>query len=197
MHDNILCGNCFLTEINDKDLSYILEPGNISSAAAVTLYDANSAKAVFAMKNYKEHRIYDFYAEKLADKIKSHGMKPDIIAPVPMSRKSRKKRGFDNISFLAHKLGDILKLEVMADILHRKDSSVTQHLLNEQDRFTNAEDSYYADDLELSGLNILLVDDVVTTGATANICAARLLERGAHKVYLAVVAATLEADSHI
>jgi predicted amidophosphoribosyltransferase len=88
-------------------------------------------------------------------------------------------------------LGGALDVPVRTDLLTRTNQSLPQHNLNREERRQNAQRSYIArDGMKLNNEAVLLVDDVITTGATASACAAQLLKAGAGGVWLVTVAST-------
>ena len=91
-------------------------------------------------------------------------------------------RGFNQSKILAEKIGEKLNLPVL-DILYRNKSKTDQHdIKNPKERFKNVEGLYGAKG-KVNGKNILLVDDIKTTGATLNECAKQLILSGADNVY--------------
>lgn len=95
----------------------------------------------------------------------------DLILPVPISRKHLGIRGFNQAGLLAKELSDYYQAPVVEDLILRHSSSTSQTKLSREDRRENARNAYYLTPKEdrlmrLAGKRILLVDDVLTTGAT-------------------------------
>jgi predicted amidophosphoribosyltransferase len=118
----------------------------------------------------------------------------DIISWVPISGLRRLKRGYDQSKLLAKAVGKelgITPLPVLRKIRHTKPQS---SLAGEAFRRANISGAYKVVDIErIAGKRILLLDDVVTTGATASECARMLITYGAKEVYIAAIAA---AENH-
>ncbi|MEE0867753.1 MAG: double zinc ribbon domain-containing protein [Clostridia bacterium] len=110
----------------------------------------------------------------------------DFITYVPQSRIEHFKKGYNQSYLLAKELSKLLKLP-LKDTLKRKNTP-RQATLKAPERVKNARRSYFPKVDEVSG-TVLLVDDVLTTGATASYCAKLLRELGAERVYVAVLAA--------
>jgi ComF family protein len=121
---------------------------------------------------------------------------PDLIAPVPLHPRRLRWRGFNQSLLLASRLSEelapLMKIEIL-DILERKIHNAPQmNVKNYRERLENVKNIF---DLK-SGLNpdliknknILLLDDIATTGATLGECAKILKSSGAKKVFAAVVA---------
>ncbi len=100
----------------------------------------------------------------------------DLIVPVPMYEAKKRKRGYNQSRILADGIGEMLHTTVENDCLQktRHTDSQTNHKGN--DRWENVKGSFRVDNQEkLTGKHILLVDDVLTTGATIDACAQALL----------------------
>lgn len=104
----------------------------------------------------------------------------DVIVPVPTTRRRLKKRGFNQSELLAGEMGRILGMEVQP-MLARRDDRAAQSSLPAFLRRRNLEGCMIADE-RAAGRRVLLVDDVMTTGATAKEAARALLDAGAVSV---------------
>jgi ComF family protein len=110
------------------------------------------------------------------------GWHPTWIVPVPLYPDRRKLRGYNQSDLLAAALGERLGLEVAADALRRVRNTRAQVGLSAAARRRNMRGAFAAAPAQVSGKEILLVDDVVTTGATLAACAEALLQAGAETV---------------
>ena len=101
--------------------------------------------------------------------------KTDIIVPVPGDRKRIKKRGYNQAEMIARGMGRIMHLPVM-NLITKKDSATSQTKLSQVARKENTAGKYEANiPQDWRGKRILLVDDVLTTGATIGSCAQAIL----------------------
>ena len=116
----------------------------------------------------------------------------DCLVPVPMHRKRLRERGFNHAEALAREASKHLELPVLA-ALERVRNTRQQARLPDAERLTNM-DGAFALKTEVAGRRVVLVDDVCTTGATANACAAALLKGGAEAVYLLCFATARGGD---
>ena len=113
----------------------------------------------------------------------------DIIVPVPLSIVRRIKRGYNQAELLANGISEKISKPVVKNALVRKKITKPQFKLSKQERFDNIKDSFAVKNKDLiKNKNILLVDDIATTSATASACAKALKEAGGKKVYVITLA---------
>jgi ComF family protein len=109
----------------------------------------------------------------------------DVLVPVPLHRWRLLRRRYNQAAFLAHALGHRARRPVLADVLRRPHATTPLGGLNAAERvlaLENAITTRPSRCAALSGRSILLIDDVLTTGATAAACARALLDAGASNV---------------
>ena len=114
----------------------------------------------------------------------------DVITWVPVSRKRRRARGYDQVELLAKAVGPELGIPVEPLLEKFRDNRANSGLKTPAERRANVLGVYKVIEPErLHGKRVLLLDDIVTTGATASECARVLLTAGAEEVIFAAVAA--------
>ena len=107
---------------------------------------------------------------------------PDTIIPVPSHPSRIRQRGYAQASLIASELGLRLDVQVSADALVRVRNAPSQlETESREDRWINVQ-SCFESTSHFDGANVLLVDDLVTTGSTASACAAALKMAGARRV---------------
>ena len=113
----------------------------------------------------------------------------DLVAPVPMHWLRRLWRGVNATELLAESVGEMLEVAVSRDCLRRTANSRKQGVLLAEARFQNVRGVFSVHSQKLlQGKRILLVDDILTTGATASEAARELRNAGAASAHVAVVA---------
>lgn len=113
----------------------------------------------------------------------------NTIIPVPLHPKKKKKRGYNQSEFFAQGLAESMKTETDFNTLYRAADSETQTRKSRFSRWKNVETIFQLKEMHsLEGKHILLVDDVITTGATLEACAQTLLKIPGVKVSIATIA---------
>jgi competence protein ComFC len=127
--------------------------------------------------------LAEAYAAELADR------DIDFLVPVPIAEETLRRRGFNQAERLATALGERVRLPVVTALAWRGPSR-TQTGRNRRERLQRLDGSIVLSQqaVAVAGRTLLLVDDVYTTGTTANTCAMRLREAGARSVYVLTVA---------
>jgi len=155
------------------------------------IYKGPAREAAIALKG-----AHPFYAKAfaflMADKILSSPryVKPDIITFVPQNSASKRLKGYNHAELIARELAKLLSAECKA-LLVRTNDGLPQHTLTSLQRRENVKKCYFSKNIRGSG-TVFLVDDVYTTGATANYCSKLLLQMGFERVY--PVIATIRCD---
>jgi len=123
---------------------------------------------------------YDLAASEYFKKI-------DFIVPVPLHKKKLKKRGYNQSEWIANGIAESMKISINTNSLYRKVDSQTQTKKGRYKRWENVGEIFGIANNELNNKSVLLVDDVVTTGATIEACAQVLIKQNC-KVYVATIA---------
>ena len=114
----------------------------------------------------------------------------DCLTWVPVSRLRKLRRGYDQVELLARAISAELELPAEALLIKHRDNRANSGLRTPEERRANVLGVYRAAAPDrIAGKRVLLLDDIVTTGATASECARVLLTAGAEEVIFAAVAA--------
>jgi ComF family protein len=151
---------------------------------ALGFYSGRLEKAVRAFKFHGTTRLSKLFAHELARAVKRSGWKVDSICPVPLHWTRRLERGYNQSVLIAKPLARDLGLSY-APLLRRVKRTKQQATLGRLERVSNVEDAFLSKPCQG---NILLVDDVVTSGATTRACVEALLAAGASEVKVAAIA---------
>lgn len=165
-----------------------LEPPGFSGAIAACAYLGPARGALQALKYRHRRELAPYLARKLAA---APGWPEGdwLLVPVPLHPRRERERGYNQAALLARAIAREKGLGT-ADVLRRLTPTDPQYGLTRELRSANLEGAF-ACPVSLVGRRVLLVDDVLTTGATAHHAATALLEAGAEEVRVAVIARTM------
>jgi len=107
----------------------------------------------------------------------------DVIVPVPLHPARQRQRGYNQAALLAHEVGAHLQIPVIDSILIRRKATTPQVGLGIQERRANVQDAFCCSADGLSGKQVMLIDDVCTTGSTLQSACAALKQAGTLSVW--------------
>ena len=181
-------------------LSLARAPSVISAHSSLSaLYCATSYEDKFVQRlihSFKYRPFLRDLAKPLAFSIIAHISllnkpiyPPDVICPIPLHRRRLKWRGYNHAEELAKQLGKAFSLPVVSNALIKRKHTAPQVSLGREERLRSMKGVFEVRNPQaIASKNILLVDDVYTTGATMEECARVLKKAGAARVFGAVVA---------
>ncbi len=176
----------FPPEINGSEPSF-------DYANALFLYDGTAKQAVLNFKDCYALKLGDFAAERLLLKLENDGIEDiSLVTSVPMHWFKRSERGYDQAAYFAKAVAERLGLGYDGKLLGHRRSRMAQHERGKEERFLSADKTYFVTDpkRDLSGKHILICDDIFTSGATLDKCAALLKQLGAEKVSVLTICLT-------
>jgi competence protein ComFC len=156
------------------------------------VYRGHLERAVRALKFGKNRKLAVPLGKQLAQGIRTVDWHVDAIVPIPLFMARQQTRGYNQARELAKSLAtalDVPKLEA----LKRVKSTKRQAKLGKTERISNVREAFEVVG-DVHGLELVLVDDVYTSGATATECVLALIGAGAKRVRIAVISRVLESD---
>jgi ComF family protein len=156
----------------------------IAGVVAGATYAGAARDLVLALKFRARLEAAPLLAHPLAEALAARGVPGDLLVPVPLSRRRRRQRGYNQALLLARALGRLLDLEVRPRALERRVHGPPQARRSRSARRSGLRGAFRA--RAVGGRSVLLVDDVLTSGATARACAVALRAAGARRVVVAV-----------
>ncbi|MFC1949423.1 ComF family protein [Chloroflexota bacterium] len=140
--------------------------------------------AIYQLKYRNLRTIAPLLSHMLCDYLTQNSMPGEVLVPVPLHRKRLRERGYNQSGLLARGLSKFLNLPVVADCLIRqRHASPQARTKTVGDRQSNVADAFTCRDERLRSKQVILIDDVATSGATLDACAAALKESGATSVW--------------
>jgi ComF family protein len=156
----------------------------LDGARAPYVFGGGARTLVHQLKYQGLHALADPMGELLAVSLLDHPMPIDLIMPVPLHGRRRRRRGFNQSELLARVVSERCGLELDVHTLRRDRNTPPQLQVDDRARReANVRDAFRCLDV-IAGRRVLLVDDVLTTGATARECARALKAAGATSVWV-------------
>jgi len=147
-------------------------------------FDEVIRKAIHQLKYHNLKAISFCLAELLADYLQSNSLPGEAIVPVPLHPRRLRERGYNQSSLLARELGKLTNLPVIEDCLIRvKEAQPQVKASNVEERQRNVINAFTCQNENVSDKQIILIDDVCTSGATLESCALALKSKGASSVW--------------
>ena len=162
----------------------------IARWTAVWYYKDTVRASLLRYKFHNRRSYADAYGRLLAMKLQTEGMDDfDILSWVPVSRLRRLKRGYDQVELLARAVARELGVPCVPTLVKVRNTPPQSRIPDAAGRRANVMNAYRAKDPKtVSGKQVLLLDDIITTGATVSECAKTLLISGAKEISTAAVA---------
>ena len=163
----------------------------LDSFAAVWYYEGNVRSSLLRYKFYNARSYSVSYGRILAMKLlREYPESFDILTWVPVSRLRRLRRGYDQVELLAKVVGTELGLSPVPTLKKIRNNRPQSRMKDPAARKANVLGAYRVlETADVKGKRVALLDDILTTGATAGECARMLRMAGAKEVHCAAVAA--------
>lgn len=166
---------------------------HFDAARTLGVYQLAVRQAVLRIKHAAFEPLAIQLGKLLAERLRQEyfAPQPEVVAPVPMHWLKRLWRGTSAAEIIAHSLANELKLPCITDLIRCKKFRAKQSNLPVGQRWDNVRGAYAVGwGFDLKGARVLLVDDVITTGATCSAIARELKLAGAASVYATAIART-------
>lgn len=154
----------------------------------IFVYDSSMRRSVTRYKYYGCREYGDFYAKAMYRyaKMELREWKPDLIVPVPVHRSKERMRGFNQAAYLAERISRYTGIPADMGLVQKNIKTKSQKKLNALQRRKNLEKAFCVTG-DVRGKDILVIDDVYTTGSTIDAMASCLKKKGAENVYFLTV----------
>lgn len=153
-------------------------------------YTGRVKEAIYKYKYGKKSYMYRALGPLLVQALRDQSFDDvDIITPVPLHKKKMAQRGFNQSELLAHYVSKSLNIPLNKKDLVRIRNTDIQNKLGKSERYKNIKGAFKVKNSQaFYGLTVLLIDDILTTGATVDECSRVLIKSGAQKVYVLTLA---------
>ena len=198
--EKFICSSCLnrIKKLDERRLQFEFrkkfeKKKIISGFTAIYIFerDKELQNIIHSLKYRGRFLIGIFLGRQLEENINKEiqNWKIDLILPVPLHQLKKAERGYNQSFYIAKGLSREIDLPVAKGIIKREKFTRSQTKMNLIERQENIKDAFrIKNQKRIEGKNVLLVDDVITTGATITECGRVLLQSGAAKIYAASVA---------
>ena len=196
-----ICDECFYSFVNAPKPERLLnelyrhrEGKQTSLSGICSLFEITDESAIstiiYAIKYDGCQRMAFDLGALLYDNVKNSNVSFDMIIPIPIHHARKRERGYNQATLIAQGIASAINIRMNENVMKRIVYTKTQTTLSAEERKQNVDSTVFkiCDPDTIKGKNILLIDDVFTTGATMDSCAAQILESGARCVYAATIA---------
>ncbi len=168
---------------------------NIERAAALFFYESHNSpsRLIHDLKYHGKEDVGIWLGRVTAEEFGAEGFFDgiDMIVPVPITWRRRWHRGYNQSTAIARGVAQVTGLPVNDKALKRTHFSLSQTQLSVSERMSNVDDSFrIRSGKGIAGKHILIVDDIVTTGATVSACGKELEKAGAEKISVMSIGCT-------
>lgn len=158
-------------------------------ARAPFTYEGAIKTLIYKLKYSKGKYLAPYLSLFLLDEFAKQDWNVDVVIPVPLFASREKKRGFNQATLLSSQFTNMLNLPIDTQTLIRIKNTPTQTKLTKQERKINLTKAFKVTNKQnVKNKNILLIDDVFTTGATIEECSEVLKKAGAKNIYILTLA---------
>jgi len=150
-------------------------------------YKKPISSAIIKLKYRSDQALANEMASWLVSVYQRTGWKADCVIPVPLADVRLRQRGYNQVTLIATSFAKELKLQLFTKALERVRETQSQVGLDRQERHLNVEGAFRANSHIVHDQSIVLIDDLLTSGATLKNCAIALLNAGAAQVFCLTV----------
>jgi ComF family protein len=154
-------------------------------ARSYAVYEGAVVRAILMLKFEQIEPLGEWFAERLAGLIRANGekMAADVVVPVPLHRQRERERGYNQAALISKPLAKKLQLPHKAVLLMRTRARPDKQVLSLEERWESVRGAFATrPGSQVDNQRVLLVDDVLTTGATLDACTRALRDAGAKSV---------------
>jgi len=186
--DNALCGSCRALVKKCTEPMHLSNNGIEVKCYSAAYYSKVVRELVLGLKYKSNYKCAEVLAALMAEVIAMNSLEADYLTFVPISKSTEKKRGYNQSEVIAKMIRDRTGMNVK-DTLLKESVTKDQIGLGKKERWENIEGSFkLKKGIKVHRKKFILLDDVVTTGATAFWCAETLIKNGADSVVVLTAA---------
>jgi competence protein ComFC len=169
--DGLVCGEC------------IRRTFAFETARSYAEYRGGMARAIVLLKFERIEPLARYFAERVVEVAEREALSGNIVVPVPLHRERQRERGYNQADLISRQVAKRMGLPHKPMLLMRTKARPDKHILSHAERWRAVRGAFATrPGSQVDNKRVLLLDDVVTTGATLDACAKALLKAGAKSV---------------
>ena len=167
-----------LGRVSEKDLKELKDKLDSDYCLSIFTFREKDdfSKIIYNLKYAGMKKLGNYLGNLLGNEIQNKsGLKfsgeNDLLIPVPLHKTKYRERGYNQSDFICEGVNEILKINYLKNLIKRTRHTLTQTKLNRRQRMENMKDAFELNNrvnINIEGRNIILIDDVITTGSTLN-----------------------------
>ena len=183
----------------DKGKEYCKDCSNtehiFTRGRSLYVYGGRARESISRFKFHGRREYADYYGRDIAAHLGSFIKKchPDILIPVPVSWEKLRKRGYNQAELIADSISDCINVPTIKTAVVRVKNTPPMKDLTRIQRMKNLEGAFKINVHDVKCRNVLIVDDIYTTGSTIDAVASELKKAGAKEVFFVTLASGLSA----
>jgi ComF family protein len=187
--DHVFCPGC-LQELASIPVQLLTQENNTALLIAAT-GDHNGIlrSAVTGLKYASAFSVADMLAHRVTSILPQLDLTIDMVVPVPLHTSRLRERGYNQAKEISRRVAQWTNLPHQPDAISRIRSTRSQVGLDRKERHHNMKDAFHAQENLVTGKTLLLIDDVLTTGATLTACSEAAFLAGAQRVIAVTITA--------
>lgn len=187
-----ICKKCEI-ELKKFKIDLITKPKNkyFDECFYLFKYQGQIRHIIIDYKFQEKSYLYKTFSKIILKNKKACGFlkKYDIIVAVPIHKKRKNKRGYNQTELITRDIAKKINIEFKSNLLIKSKNTIPQSKLNKIDRIKNVQNAFLVNKkIDIKNKNIVIIDDIYTTGSTLNECSKILKHAGANKIGIFTIA---------
>jgi competence protein ComFC len=166
------------------------QPPNFYSLRSLGYFTGPLRDAIHSLKYQRNLGLGEFFSIPLVQVIRREKWQIDLVTAVPLNEKRQKERGYNQAEVLANPIARRMGISYSTNLIKRIKQTKSQVGLSLVERQNNVADAFLTVSSLVSSKNVLIIDDVATTGSTLDACAKALKDAGTRNVFALTLAKT-------
>ena len=198
VNDKVICSHCGRRVFNNEEYCNSCNGREtyFDRARSAYVYAHPIDKLIGGLKYHGKRYLANVLIERVVAVYYQNLFAADFVIYTPMSEERRRERGYNQAELLARAFCEKTKLELRGDIVIKTKETLRQAVTQSaKERKSNLQGSFsVVNKKEVEGKNIILIDDVMTTGATVELICEKLKRAKANKIFVLVVASVSKGE---